>query len=196
MTPTQPVSPWRGYVHQLTYGADLTGPLDDDAVERIVEGVLRQRVFTQPIEAYYEAASAALASGEHLADLPNQDDAAVRDALIRIVDRLDARRPWPVPPFQQQGVEEWGALAGAPVIGRIPLSQMQVRRTLNRLFDTVEHGGGELKVLVLRLRTGQLVALRSTGAFTAPGVDLLSGAEPGSTAADFTELTGMPLEPS
>ncbi|WP_214407020.1 hypothetical protein [Pseudonocardia lacus] len=195
MTPTQPVTPWRGYVHQLTYGADLSERVGDDAIDRIVEAVLAQRVFTQPAETYYDAACAALASGERLADLPDQDEAAVRDALIRIVEGLDARRPWPVPPFHQLPAGGWADLAAAPVIGRIPRSQMQVRRTLNRLFDTVGQGADETKVLLLELRTGQRVALRSTGAFTAPGVDLLTRAEPGSTAADFTELTGLPLEP-
>ncbi len=194
MSSTRPIDPWRGLVHQLTYATDLSSRVADETIERIVDAVLQQRVFSRPAETYYEAAVAALGSGRRIADLDGQDEEVTRDALTRIVEHLDARRPWPVHPFYRQDPHLWDDLAGAPVIGRLPLSQMAVRQKLSRVFDTVGGPDG-IKVLILQLRSGQVVALRSTEAFTAPGVDLLATSDPAVTIADFQELTGLPVEP-
>lgn len=192
MASTQPTTSWRGYVNQLTYGADLRERLDGAAVDRIVDAVLLQRVFTAPVETYYEAGVDALRSGQPLAALPDQDEDATRDALRRIVERLDERRPWPVHPYSQQDVGEWPALAGAPVIGQVSQSEMAVRRKLNRLFDSAGPDGP--KVMILRLRTGELVALRATGGFTTPGLDLLAHSAASQTLDNFRDLTGLDVE--
>lgn len=188
--------PWRGYLNQVTHNADLRGPLDDDAVERIVDELLRQRVFTSPVGHYYAAAVAGLRSGKRLSSFEDQDEDATRDAVTRIVQGLDERRPWPVAPFYQQEPSGWDRLAGAPVIARVPLSQREVRYRLNRGFDSVGAAGDEAKVMILQLRTGQLVALRSTASFTAPGMDLLAHADLAATVRDFAELTGLVTEPA
>jgi hypothetical protein len=192
MASTQPAAPWRGYVNQLTYGANLRERLSDEAVDRIVDALLAQQMFTEPVEAYYQASIDALRSGQRVAALPDQDEDATRDALSRITHRLDDRRPWPVHPFYQQDVGDWPALATAPVIGRVPLSEMEILDRLSRLFDST--GPETTKVMILKLRTGPLVALRTRGGYTTPGIDLLAHTDPESTLADFHELTGLEVE--
>jgi hypothetical protein len=196
MTSAQPATPWRPLVQQLAYAVDLGSPHDDRTIDQLADAVIRQRVFSSPIAAYYDAAVAALRSGERLAEFGDQDEAGVRDVLSRLVDRLDARRPWPVPAIQRQDPTRWTELTGAPVIARTPASEAQVRRKLNRSFDTVGTAPDQSKILVLELRTGQLVGLRPTGGFADPGVELVAHTDPATTAADFAELTGLELEPA
>lgn len=183
MTPTQPTFPWRGYVNQITYGADLRAPVGDDLVERLATELIRRRYFTGRAEDYYAAAAAALASGERLAFTDDQDEAATRDLLARLVPALDRRRPWPEPAFVEQGIDRWDELRNAPVVAWVPLPYHDVEGLLNRGFYAV----GQVMVLVLRLRTGQTVALRSGPG----GLDLLTFADGGPAVAAFRELTGL-----
>lgn len=191
MTSMQPIFPWRGYVNQLTYGADLRTPVPDEVVERITHELIRQWFFTHAVENYYDAAVAGLNSGKRLAFTDDQDEEATRDLLIRVVARLDERRPWPEHPFYQGERSEWAALRDAPVAAVVPQSEREVRRRLNRGFAAVDTEAGRVKVLILRLRTGQTVVLRSGPA----GCDLLTGDDPAPTIAAFRELTGLDAEP-
>ncbi|MFD5095248.1 hypothetical protein ACFWMR_31920 [Amycolatopsis thailandensis] len=182
--------PWRGYVNQLTHTADLRHRADDGFVERIADELIRQRFFTLPVGDYHRAATAALASGERIAG--EQDDEAVtRDFLVRLVQALDDRGPWPEPPYSTSGTGEWATLRDAPTIARVPLTDRQIEASLNRVFAEEPPGVGDVRVLVLRLRTGQQIALRASRPFREPGVDLLTYDDPVSTVAAFGELTGI-----
>lgn len=191
--------PWRGYVNQILYGVSLRAPAGDDLVDGLATKLIEQRVFTNPVERYYDAVRAGLRSGEPLAVHEEfQAEDAVRDLLARLVRRLDERRPWPEHPFYALDESEWGERAqlfDGPVIARIPRSPFDVGDHLFRVFTSIRSGGAEVYVLVLRLRTGQLVVLRSTAGYAAPGVELLAHTDPGSTITAFRELTGLEADP-
>lgn len=197
METLQPRHPWRGYVNQLTYGVNLRSPVEDAVVTRIADQLVRQWFFTRPVASYYKAAGAALESGARIAyDEQGDDEEVVRNFLARILHALDERRPWPEPPFVELDPSEWPGFRNAPAIGHIPLSQLDVRKRLNRVFYEVPRDWGEAaEVLVLRLRTGQVVALLAPALVTELGIDLLAHSDPASTVAAFRELTGIDVEP-
>jgi hypothetical protein len=185
---------WRGTVNQLTYGIAGLGrrdPVDDARVARTVDDMLHQRTFAGQPEDYYSATVDALASGRQLA-YDSEDEELVRDFLTRLLAELDARRPWPVLPFTRVTPQQWPALSQARPIGRIPLSHHDVRGRLRHLFDKVTLEGQSVDVLTLRLRTGEMVALRAGPSYTEPGVTLLAQTtDPAATIAAFREATGL-----
>lgn len=184
----------RGLNRQILYGADLREPDPDRQAGRLADEVLRQRVFTHRAEDYYRAARDELGSGRSLVDGPDDVREASRRLLAAFVRALDERRPWPEPAFEQLDAVRWTHLRDAPVVARLALSQLEVRRKLSRLFDTAGADTAPAKVLVLRLRTGQEVALVAPMSVTERGVDLRSHGPVGDTLRDFAELTGIAVE--
>ena len=194
MTSAQPDFPWRGYVNQMTHGTDLRHRVGDNLVARLADELIRQRYFNHPVENYYQAAIAGLESGESVTLTEDQDEQVVRDLLARLVRALDERRPWPEPPFTSLDTSEWSNLRDAPVIGRIPMKERDVQTRLHRVFSENLPDGNEGRVLILRLRTGQIVALLSPISFGTSGIDLLAHTNPESTLAAFRDLTGVSVE--
>jgi hypothetical protein len=185
---------WRGLVNAVLYGIDLSAPVGDAEVSRRAGELIQQQMFTDPVEDYYAAASAALASGEQIG-FEAGEQAAARDFLTRLVDELDARRPWPVPPFREVGSAEWPALKETPVVARLTLSRMQVEERLSRLFDKQPPDGTSWPILLLRLRTGETVALQAPGGYTEPGVAIRAATSaPAELLASFAQLTGIRTE--
>lgn len=179
---TTPEPSWRGLVGAILYGIDLAEPLDEQAAER-AGALIGQRMFTEPVEDYYRAAAAALESGE-------AGDA--RPFLERLVAELDARRPWPEPAFRQVPAAEVPELRTAPVLATLGVSRMQLEERLSRLFDKSVASEWHGPVLVLRLRTGDTVALVATGGYTEPGVALRANTnDPTSVLESFGTLTGV-----
>jgi hypothetical protein len=184
---------WRGYINQITYGADLRVPIDDSLLNRLADELVRQRLLTLPVADYYQAAGEALRSSEHLGSADGHDDSAVRDLLTRLMEALDSRRPWPEPPFEALPVDEPFTLTSAALIGRIPILPRDVEGRLNRKFSKREPDGREGEYIALRLRTGQLVVLRAA-AFQLANVELYSADDPGATRAAFQTLTALEVQ--
>lgn len=195
MTPTQqPMYWWQGYVNQLTYSAAQRRWVDDEFVAHLADELIRQRLFNSPVETCYQATVDGLESGERLSHGDEDKEEATRDLLGRLLQALDQRRPWPVPPFTRVDPSEWPAFRSAPVIGRILLSEKDLGERLNRVFSKVSSGDGEAKLLILRLRTGEVVALLAPNSYVEPGVVLLAHTDPVATLAAFYELTGIKVE--
>jgi hypothetical protein len=186
-------SPWRGYTNQIVYGTELQSPIDDSLLSVLIDELIRQRYFTDPVESYYEAAVEALQSGEEIRLDDTQDEDAVRDLLARMLRMLDERRPWPEPPFRTLPVEGWQGLERAPKIGHITIRPMDLEGRLYRSFERYESGGQELRILVLRLRTGQIVGLR-IASLRQPNVDVYSPSDPEEVRAALHELLNLDLE--
>jgi hypothetical protein len=186
-------SPWRGYTNQIVYGTELQSPIDDHLLNRLADELIRQRYFRDPVENYYKAAVDALQSGEDIRLDDSQDEGAVRDLLTRLLVVLDERRPWPEPPFRALPVEEWRAVEAAPKIGQIPVRPVEVQGRLYRSFAHYESGGQELRVLVLRLRSGQILGLR-VASLSQPNVDVYSPSDPEEVRAALKELMGLELQ--
>jgi len=193
MESAQQVSPWRGYVNQLTYGLDLKRRVDDEAVSWLADALIEQRIFGHRVETYYEAATAALASGESTAQEVGEEDAA-RDLLARLLRELDSRRPWPEPPYRTHGSDQWANLATAPVIGHIPMQRRRVEAQLNGVFRSMPAaGGGQIDVLVVSLRSGELVGLVAPESFTERSVTVCAHGDPRTTATAIREYTGLDI---
>jgi hypothetical protein len=188
----KPDRAWRGRIRSLLYGMRLGGPVESAELDWCVEGELRRRRSGDDPEETYAAVAAALGSGAALAE-DGQDEDAVRDALEGIVRRFDARRPWPPEPFLGQDVQLWQDLRTAPVVGRIGKSMKVVEAAFDLRAEPPEPGAGAW-VLVVRMLSGRMVALREAGVWGAPTVELLSPAEPATVRAEIADATGLTVE--
>lgn len=192
MEPARPTSWWRGYVNQVTYGLDLHQRVSDEDVAWLADDMIAQRTFTHPVATYYEATAAALQPGELSGGTGGEDTEQVeRDFLTRFKQALDERRPWPEPPFSKGDLGDWDSLRAAPVIGRLALPQLDVETRLNRSFIGFPHDAGEVRALILRLRTGEHIALIAPPAVTERGIEVRAHTNPESTRTAVRELTGL-----
>lgn len=210
---------WRGYVNTLIYGLDLTRPPDDTVVTELVDELIAQQVFNEPVEEFYRAAVAALASEVDLATFEYTSDAAVRVLLDRAVTLLDERRPWPEPPFYSFHPPQWSELLGeAPLIGRVALGRRQLEERLNRPFTRVtlplephatvdnppdgmadgdtDPDPRKVDILILRLRGGHLIGLKIDPANPEEVTDVHAGGGSTTTVAALRELAGIDVQPA
>jgi hypothetical protein len=187
------VSPWRGHVNNLFYGVDLRSSVTAAEVSHRVDLLLRSDTPTVAVEAVRQALGEALESGQLLGPTEDADEATARDYLSAVVEELERRRPWPSPPVYLGDLTDWPQMRAAPVIGRIQASQDELEMDHGLVFYPVDDGAAA--VAVLRLRTGQTVALRGSDDYTATGVDVLSYADPRITRGAVQQLLGLPIAP-
>jgi hypothetical protein len=180
-----PMTAWRGRVNELVYALDPSGPIPDEDVNRIAGLVIGQRVYTEPVGTYYDAAMAALTSGDALA--PGDEDANVRDFLRRLADELAARHPWPEPAYRAVR-DAWDSLPAMRNIGTIAKGWISVQDAVGFAFEPAD---AEFRLL-LRMASGALVLLRGSSA--TPGVDVLTDApDADAVRAELTRTTGLDL---
>jgi hypothetical protein len=187
----RPGTPWFGYVNQLVYGLSFDRPIDQSDIATRAESVVLERGI-RGREKLFEAASAALASGEPIVDgrAVEGDEAHARDFLERLVHELEARQPWPELPYRELDAAEAGGVLDAPVIGELPFGRNEVGDRLGVWIGDLP-GTGRAGA-VLELRGGQVVALIAPSSFTETGVKLLAATpDPDVVARTFTELTGL-----
>jgi hypothetical protein len=185
---------WRGYVNQILYGTDLRKNMEEADVERLADALIEQRYFTQPVVDYRNAVAAGLSSGTPLAFDDDQNESAVQNLLSRLLIVLDSRRPWPEPWFYSLDREVWPSFRDAPVIGQIPLLKRELRDILHRPFLRDPETPSDF-LIVLKLRTGRIIAFRSQSPSTEPGIDVLAVDDAAQTLSDFRELSGMDVTP-
>jgi hypothetical protein len=135
----------------------------------------------------------ALGSGRSLAE-DDQDEGAVRDALAGMVQRLDDRRPWPPPPFVGQDVARWSETRAAPVVGRIWRSMKNIEATFSLRAEAVGSGADQSDVLVVLMRSGQLVALRQKETLVGWVSDVHSTGDPAAVRAEIAAATGLTVD--
>ena len=189
---------WRGTINQILYGAQQ-GRLDDEAVQRYAQLMVDYRVFVDGPDVYLAAIDQALHSAVTLVDgLPvTLDEGEFRDFLRRLRERLVALQPWQPPRFRKLPASHWAAFGDAKGIARIEKSVQSVADRLPSIFDYVTIGDVRLPVLILRLRTGEDVALMGSVDSKARSVTLLQREQrdPAETIEHFTEFTGLQVEP-
>jgi hypothetical protein len=183
---------WQILVAQIVYGGPLQTAADDALLNQLVDTLFSGRVFHEPVERYYRAAVEALRSGEELRMHDHQDEDAVRDILARMVVALDRRRPWHEPRYRSlwpDGV--WGELRDTVPIGTVPMSVRDIEKHLHLPFTIAGHMlRHPEEVIAVRLRTGQVVALRAATAHD-DSVELYSAANPAVTRGAFRDFTGL-----
>ncbi|MQA81014.1 MAG: hypothetical protein GEV10_21445 [Streptosporangiales bacterium] len=153
---------WHRVVGNLVYTLMYERALDDDLVEHRANALLVEPFHGFSQDEEYAAINETLMSGDELTGLPptpQHGEEHLRDFLTRVRDRLDAKRPWPDLPFVTRDDSEWNAFTGGPVIARLHSDEGAVRSHLRRHFGPVEVAEGRRKVLILRLRSGDEVAL-------------------------------------
>lgn len=188
---------WRGIVNQILYGAQQSR-LDDEAAQRVAQAMVEYQVFTSGPANYLAAIEQALGSGEALVGIPVRvEEGTFRDFLIQLRQHLVALQPWPEPRFRKLPVSEWANFGHARSIARIDKSVQGVADRLPSIFDHVEVGDTRLPVLILRLRTGEEVALMGSVDIQTKSVTLLQREQrdPNETIEHFTEFTGIEATP-
>ena len=92
--------------------------------------------------------------------------------LGRVSRELAARRPWPAPRFAKVDVAEWPTFGAATPIARVHRPAHQLTGAVGYPFEHV----GRLPVLILRLGSGEVIAL-------------LGSVDPGSTSVTCSSAT-------
>ncbi|UUU28547.1 hypothetical protein JIX56_00725 [Streptomyces sp. CA-210063] len=85
-----------GVVVAILYCLQFSRELSDEEVERIARMIFERPLYDLTVEKQYagiEAALAAVAWAEDLSWQPH-DEPSIRDFLRRLLERLDALRPW------------------------------------------------------------------------------------------------------
>jgi hypothetical protein len=191
-----------GLINQICYRLQFVPDLSDDVVlRRAADDLINRISFLHPVEEFYEAIVFTTRHGRLSSmalDVAGErhSEAEILDFLARLAQHLDERRPWPRPAFLKLDVEQWSTFGDAKPIARINRPMHQINGILNNSFDTVPIGAEKLPVMILELRSGDVVALmgsidpRST-------VFALMQRDPGDPTAllaRFRELTGFAPE--
>jgi len=180
---------WRGVNNAVLYSVQFDRELADPVVTRIARELLERPLWDLTPEDEYSALRQAVRSAAPLtADIPqSHSEGEFRDFLHRVLDCLDALRPWPELAFRRLDAARWADFTTARPIGRIGMGYVKAQERLRRTFDRVGDGGHR-EVLLLRLRSGDEVAL--VGAPGVPEVTVLQRTSDRSPAQALAELAG------
>jgi hypothetical protein len=191
-------SDWQGAINQLLYGLTFTRQITDEVVVGFADAAVDYTVLGLGPEVYYWAIQEALASGEDLVganQLPQFDRAEVTGYLRALAARLDELRPWPEPNFRRLDASNWSAFETAVPIAQLDSSILGLRTILRKPFESVGDSQPGLYVLMLRLRTGETVALQGTYD-RGDRVTLVADAttHPADVIEHFIAATGFPAD--
>jgi hypothetical protein len=191
----------RGLTNQILYGIDRVPDLSDEAaLAACADSILNQRHFAYPAEDYAEAIDLTVRAGRlstDAADISNRfSEDGLLDFLARLARHLDERRPWPRPAFVKLDVEQWNTFAHGKAIAQIDRPTHEINGILNKSFDTVPAGEEKLPVMILELRSGDVVALMGSVDRRSTTFALLQRdpGDPAEVIARFCEFTGFPPE--
>ncbi|MBU3066502.1 hypothetical protein KO481_33895 [Nocardia sp. NEAU-G5] len=174
---------------------------DPELVDRAADDLIDRISYTATVAEFHAAfvrvvTAAALPPGAAAAAQPHSGTTMLA-FLRRVLAELERRRPWPEPALAQADIEDWPSTGSGLPIAWLRLPLPLVEQAVNASFEQVP--GPDMPLLVLRLRTGQLVAL-----IGAPGpapdrfLVLLPDAEnqqdPAEVIDHLVAYTGLPLE--
>jgi hypothetical protein len=189
---------WRDAINEILFGLTYTEEITDETVRWNADSAVHYTTLTFGPEAYYQAITEALASGEsldRLGQLPQFDQAQIAGFLRALADRLDALRPWPEPKLRQLGLDTWTAHRHAVPIARLNASIREVTDVLQKGFRPAGDAEPGMQVLMLKLATGETVALLGSHG-PAEKVTLWTdaGDNPAEVIEHFTAATGFPAD--
>jgi hypothetical protein len=189
---------WRGPINGLLYGLIFAPEITDELVEACADAAVGYTVLGDGPGVYYEAIQRAFSSGEildNLGQLPQFDQNQIADFLRGVATRLDALRPWPEPKFIRLEASTWATFTNAVPIARLNASILGVRKILREVFEPAGDAQPKRYVLMLRLVTGEIVALLgSHGPGEKVTVLTEAGGEPAEVIEHFTAATSFPAD--
>ncbi|MGW1004992.1 hypothetical protein [Streptomyces sp. NPDC002520] len=149
-----------GVLVAILYCLQFSRELADEEVERISRMILERPFHDLTTEEQYAGIEAALAADAWATDLSWQphDEPSVRRFLRRLLDRLDALRPWQEPPFRNLGLGRWEEFKHGALLAHVRLCS-PAQDQLHARLRTVPGDEYRLRGLVLRLRSGDEIAL-------------------------------------
>lgn len=183
----------RGVMNQLFYPIDGAPDLSDATAARLVDNIIEGRLFSAPVTDFAAAIDQTLRAGglhpQTVSSTRRYTEPELMEFLGRVARALDSRRPWPPPRFAKLDVAEWPSFGSATPIARIDRPAHQLTGALGYSLDRV----GQLPVLILRLRTGEVVALLGSVDPRATSFALLQRdpGDPSEIIAHFRTLTGF-----
>ncbi|MFI7447507.1 SseB family protein [Nonomuraea sp. NPDC049714] len=191
-------------VSVLFYSVQFNAELDDALALVRARALILEPVHGYTPEEEYEAIGASLRTGSPLADLipsplpvPHSEQEH-RDFAQRVLDHMDALRPWPELPFISLREAPWHDYAESRVIARIRMNEMRVTERLHRHLAQVREDERLRHWLTLRLNSGDEVALAEPWWPDSEHVAVLSrrGADkaPEAVLAAFLHVTGFTLD--
>jgi hypothetical protein len=189
---------WRVPIDQMLFGLTYAEDITDETVEWNAESAIHFTTLDLGPEVYYRAIDQALASGEDLdglRQLPQFGQEQVAGFLRAVATRLDELRPWPVPKVRPLDATTWASFGGAVPIARLDASIVGLTDVLQKGFRPVGDSPSGPNVLMLKLQTGETIALLGSYG-RGEKVTLLADAESDPTAVieHFTESTGFPAD--
>ncbi|MGP4051194.1 hypothetical protein [Streptomyces sp. 2A115] len=149
-----------GVVVGILYCLQFSRELSDEEVQRIADMVLERPIHDLTIEEQYAGIEASLAVVVWEEDLSWQphDELSIRDFLRRLLERLDALRPWQEPPFRSLGFGRWEEYKRGTRLAHVRLYSPS-QDPMHARLRTVPGDKDRLRGLVLRLRSADEVAL-------------------------------------
>jgi hypothetical protein len=187
---------WRQIIDAVLYGLMYTDEITADTVEWNADRAVRHIYFELGPEVYYRAIHEALASGEQLNRrwVTQSTQEQVVAFLRAMAARIGEMRPWPEPVCRRLDESMWSEFGHAVPIAVLDDSAVGVMETLQRTFDRAGDGSNN-EVLMLRLRTGETVALLGSYDTDDP-VTLLTdaGGDTAEVIEHFVTATGFPAE--
>lgn len=157
----------RGRMNELLYAIDSAPDLSDKVAARLVDNMIEGRPFAStPVADFADAIDQTLKAGAlhpQTAEMSRRySEPELLDFLRRVAERLDARRPWQAKRFTKLDVSRWASFDDTAVIARVERPTHQISAAVGFAFDHLQVGDDKLPVLVLQLRTGEVVALRGS----------------------------------
>jgi len=151
---------WRAVTAPLLYSAQFER-LDDDLVDRRTRALLEEPVVDLAPEDEYRAITEALASSARVTEaIPEpHGEAEFRGFLRRLLARMDEMRPWQTPPHRPLSQSRWAEYRDAQVVGRIRMRYVDAQSRMKYVLRGMQEGNLKIRVLILRLRSGDEVAL-------------------------------------
>jgi hypothetical protein len=149
---------WRPTINAVLYQAQFSPTLDDEQlVARGADALVERPLVGRSPEVTLDALRSALASGARLTGGVPQphDEESVRTFLTRLAERLEASRPWPVPPFRVLSWRDRPEVLDAPAVARVAFDWKPAADRLRTNAEQAE----DRAVVVVELSTGDVLAI-------------------------------------
>ncbi|WP_194825878.1 hypothetical protein [Nocardia sp. XZ_19_231] len=154
------ITTWSGTITSIFYPIQFEHELSDDLVGRIANALIVEPIGTMTAEEEYSILCTGLRNHSPLPTVVEmkQSPRELFQFLSRVVERMDALRPWAHPEYVRLPSEWLSAFEHTQPIARIALSSNNVSARLARGFFPTD---SDDSFLLLRLRSGAVIGLFS-----------------------------------